>query len=163
MAGFDNRHLPSTEGTSSFTTRRPDRANEGARLALDELWTFVMFTPLVNFPIAREVLEKSPDPSNLPPERDPRRAAIRRLRIASPLEAMLASVAGEIRPFAIVAAGIYVVEHVLHMVMDWQRHRADLGKKIDADAPERDALGVAVIENLVSDSDAADRDEPSPD
>ncbi|MFG3642463.1 hypothetical protein ACGF3C_19590 [Micromonospora sp. NPDC047762] len=54
------------------------------------------------------------------------RLAVDRLRLASPLEAVLTAVAGDIKPlgYAVVALGL--LKSGLGTVMDWQRHRAEL-------------------------------------
>ncbi|WP_147427334.1 hypothetical protein [Micromonospora globbae] len=52
--------------------------------------------------------------------------AVDRLRLSSPLETVLAAVASDVKPlgYAVVAMGL--LKSGLGVIMDWQRHRAEL-------------------------------------
>ncbi|MGW3618541.1 hypothetical protein [Micromonospora arida] len=54
------------------------------------------------------------------------RIAVRRLRLASPLEAVLVAVADDIAPLGWAVAAMGLLKAGLGTVMEWQRHRAEL-------------------------------------
>ncbi|MEU8159254.1 hypothetical protein ACIP95_11120 [Micromonospora parva] len=61
-----------------------------------------------------------------------------RVRFASPLETVLTAVAGDLKPVAYAVAAMGVVKQGLNLVMDWQRHRADLEARRTGVHPESD-------------------------
>ncbi|MFI7650003.1 hypothetical protein ACIBTZ_28560 [Micromonospora sp. NPDC049460] len=83
---------------------------------------------------------------------------VQRLKIASPLEAVLAAVVSEVKPLGYVLTGVYGIERVLRLVMEWQAHRANLADRSretmsesaarTQDAVERGKLATAIAERL---------------
>ncbi|MFK4246125.1 hypothetical protein ACI2KV_24925 [Micromonospora chokoriensis] len=54
---------------------------------------------------------------------------VQRLGLASPLEAVLATVAADVKPVGYLVAALVGVERIFRMVIDWQKHRADLAER----------------------------------
>ncbi|MFE9959239.1 hypothetical protein [Micromonospora sp. NPDC005299] len=57
---------------------------------------------------------------------------VRQLKIASPLEAVLTTLAGDVKPVGYSVGALVVAERILQMIMDWQKHRADLAERKEA-------------------------------
>ncbi|MDG4825368.1 hypothetical protein O7635_26275 [Asanoa sp. WMMD1127] len=66
---------------------------------------------------------------------------VRKLKIASPLETMIVSLAGASEPFAWVLAGLWSIERVMKNLMEWQRHRADMNDRSTAPTGSPSAAG----------------------
>jgi hypothetical protein len=62
------------------------------------------------------------------------RIEVLRLHMASPLEVVLAAVANEFAPAACAATAMLIFERSMRLIMDWQRHRAEL-LAMDSEAP----------------------------
>lgn len=79
---------------------------------------------------------------------------VQRLQVASPLEAVVAAVVSDVKPLGYILTGVYGIERILRVVMDWQKHRADMrdlsggAKPGIEDAVERGKLAVAIAERL---------------
>ncbi|MGC5381250.1 hypothetical protein ACPXB1_22520 [Micromonospora sp. DT68] len=56
-------------------------------------------------------------------------ARVSRLQVASPLEAVLTGIATGVRPVGYALGGMIIVERIFRLVMEWQRHRADLADR----------------------------------
>jgi hypothetical protein len=115
--------------------------------SLDTLWEQALGT-----------VESNVESSHLPPAglRLPRTPIrIQRLRLESPLEVALTAATSTYAPIGYVMAGLAVLERTVRLVMDWQKHRAELtGLQDHLDvttrATEGGAAPPATLEEVVS-------------
>lgn len=66
------------------------------------------------------------------------KVAVDRLRLASPLETVLTSVASDVKPIGYAVAAMALLKSALGTVMDWQRHRAELRQMDRGGYPDLD-------------------------
>lgn len=143
--------------------------------AIEEIWRFAIEGEDTNLPLggpspdlqavksqeaseALKTLEAGHPPVRralLPPLPTQRETGLRveRVRLASPLEVVLSTIAGQYAPVAYGLAGILVIEKAMRLVMEWQKHRAEMEQirtelqgypQTKLDMPEPDAVGVLV-------------------
>jgi hypothetical protein len=69
---------------------------------------------------------------------------VERISVASPLEVVLTVLTDKSAPIAYAVAAFYLVERSVRLLMDWQRHRADLDRATAVDAISQEILDAIV-------------------
>ncbi|GAA1388501.1 hypothetical protein [Catellatospora chokoriensis] len=76
-----------------------------------------------------------------------------RLRMESPLEAIVTAASGSLGPLAYIAGGWLIVERVVRLIMEWQNHRAALGKSLDVGGIDPATPGALMVPMQFATSD----------
>jgi hypothetical protein len=71
-----------------------------------------------------------------------------RLHLGSPLEVILAAIADDVKPVAYASAAMLAFERAMRLIVDWQRHRAELRRLATTAEPTH--LAQAEFNDLVT-------------